>query len=473
MPAASLTTRGPFRKTNRSAFSNFLLAKYEMYKGVVDVRSSPYYITLEPSDLCQLRCPTCVTGIENELRRRKSDPPALFRRDRSKLAPELFGALLDELGDALFLITFYNFGEPLLNRNLPGYIRKAKARNIETDINTNLSLPLSDELIEDLLSSGLDYLFASIDGFSQETYQIHRVGGNFELVKENLERLASARDRMGLDTAIVYNFLVFRFNEHEIGAAKSYCEELGIYFNTREAFIHDPDWVPTHRKEEKPVFLAAELELPAGFGRKTNGNAAVWSPLPALSPRPPGRCSWHYGFSAITAGGKVAPCCMIPHERNDFGSVRPGESRFRDVWNNDLYRRSRADVAGREVGGLAASETICSRCPAPPFLYHMYSLHDSKAIARFHQLFRGSEPLLERAFDLLCRSRYGLSPHQLFSSGAFAPPEQALGTENETEIAKFVQFFEENFAGEIRGQGRTEGSPAPAGPARPPRPADP
>ena len=208
--------RGPFQKTNRSAFLDFLRAKYEMYAGAVQVGSYPYFLTIEPSDICQLRCPTCATGVENEARREKTGPLLSFRRNRTKLAPAFFDRLLDETGEYLFLILLYNFGEPLLNPELPRLIRRAKAQNIETDINTNLSLRLSDQQIEELLASGVDYICASIDGFSQETYQVHRVWGDFELVKSTLERLVRARDRMGLNTSISYNMLVFSFNEQEV-----------------------------------------------------------------------------------------------------------------------------------------------------------------------------------------------------------------------------------------------------------------
>src|SRR5262249_5912480 len=153
----------------RAAYVNFLRSKYQMYRGMTEVSSYPYYLTLEASDRCQLQCPTCVTGVENQLRRRKDGPEVTYRRNRATLTHEFYDALLDELGPYLFLVLFYNFGEPLLNKRLPDLIRKAKAYDIETDINTNLSLPLSDAFIEELLCSGLDHLYASIDGFTQET----------------------------------------------------------------------------------------------------------------------------------------------------------------------------------------------------------------------------------------------------------------------------------------------------------------
>ena len=80
---------------------------------------------------------------------------------------------------------FYNWGEPLLNKQLPAFIRKAKARRIETDVNSNLSLHLSNDDIDELLGSGLDNLSASLDGFSQQSYETYRVGGDLELAKSN------------------------------------------------------------------------------------------------------------------------------------------------------------------------------------------------------------------------------------------------------------------------------------------------
>ncbi len=439
MSSSFIGELGPFQKTNRSAYLNFLRAKYEMYTGEVLVKSYPYYLTIEPSDLCQLRCPTCVTGIENESRRGTTAEKIIFRKNRSMMTSEFLDALLAELGEYLFLIVFYNFGEPLLNKNLPNLIRKAKALNIETDINTNLALPLSDEYIENLLSSGLDYLYASIDGFSQETYQIHRVGGNLELVKKNLERLAKARDKLGLKTSITYNFLVFSFNEHEIPAAKRYCNDLGINFNTREAFIHNPDWLPSYRKNEKPYIVPKEVALPTEFSYRKNGKTLAWSPFPEpQETKPPSSCAWHYGYSVVTARGLVAPCCAVPKEEADFGRVVPEGVSFADVWNNDLYRKSRAAFAGKEISGLDKVEPVCTRCPAPRFMYHLYSLHDFKVMEQFKRIFGGSDPLLEQAFNLFGKVCHGLNPLQIL-----------MGEGREKDTAKFVDFFEQKLIHEF------------------------
>ena len=400
--------RGPFPKTNRSAFLNFLLAKYELYTGAVRVGSYPYFLTLEPSDSCQLRCPTCVTGIENEYNRAGGNGGLNFRGNRTKMSTALYERLLDEMGEYLFLLVFYNFGEPLLNQDLPQLIRKAKALGIETDINTNLSLRLSDERIEELLASGVDYICASIDGFTQQVYEVHRVGGDVELVKNNLARLVKARDRMGLNTSISYNMLVFGHNEHELPLAERFADELGVNFNARQAFVHDAAWLPSHRKGERPREVHRSVVVPRGFAEDLETGESVfregepiqeWSPLPPFDPSQPSRCSWHYGYSVVTAGGSVAPCCGVTRDEFDFGQVVPDRTSFADVWNNELFRKSRADFAGTPEAGLESVQSVCSQCPLSPFMHHLYSLHDFKVMAQFQQVLKGSDPRLDRAFE--------------------------------------------------------------------------
>lgn len=427
-----------FQKTNRSAFANFLRSKYEMYEGKEMVESYPYYLTLEPSDKCQLRCPTCVTGIENETRLGKGETH-IFRDQRSQLTPAMMEGLLGEMGEYLFLLTLYNFGEPLLNRDLPQLIRMAKAHDIETDVNTNLSVRLSDERIEELLTSGLDYLFVSIDGFSQETYQVHRVGGDIELIKSNLERMVRTRDRVGSKTTITYNFLVFSFNEHELGDAQHYCDDLGIGLNRRDAFVHNPDWLPSYRRGEAPSAVPAEVELPAPFSYKSGGQVMAWSPLPQVKARPQ-RCSWHYGYSAISAGGHVSPCCAVPDQKNDFGIVAPGRTSFAEVWNNQKFRKSRADFSGTAVRGGQSGDTICTRCPVPEFIFHLYSPHDFKVISRFHDVLAGSDAVMDEAFELFSVARYGHRIQPLVEGAA----RDFFGSERPGDIDRFVAFYREN-----------------------------
>ena len=382
-----------FQKTNRTAFLNFLRAKYEAWTGAIEVRSYPHYLLVDPSTICQLRCPTCPTGQENESRKLGTN---ITFRNRTMLAVDLFDALLHELGEYLFQITLYNWGEPLLNKKLPDFIKKAQALDIYTEIHTNLSLPLSDQFIDELLGSGLGSISASIDGFSQETYQTYRRGGNFELAKGNLERLIKARERLGLKTNIIWNFLVFSFNEHEIPATQKYCREVGITFNQREAFITNPDWLPSYRKNE--ANLQTLQVIPTNTVQESASTNPQQLPQKNRSTLP---CAWHYNYSVVNADGSVSPCCAPWEQKFDFGVVQPGRESFADIWNNDLYRRSRGAFAGKEVKGLSQLETLCVKCPYGHGIQNLYSGLDIHVINQFNKVFKGSDPILDVAFDLL------------------------------------------------------------------------
>ena len=71
--------------------------------------------------------------------------------------------------------------------DLPTFVRKARKLEMQTEIHTNLSLPLTDEFLEELLSAEVGEIAASIDGFSQESYEAYRRGGRFKLAKTALE----------------------------------------------------------------------------------------------------------------------------------------------------------------------------------------------------------------------------------------------------------------------------------------------
>jgi len=377
-----------FEKANRSAFMNFLRAKYERLTGEVLVRSYPYYMLIDPSSICGLRCPGCGTGADNSATR--SESATVPRRKRALMSVDLFDALIEEMGEYLFRVFFYNWGEPLLNKNLCYFIKRAKELDIYTDINTNLSLKLSDEGVEELLLSGIDEIAASIDGFSQETYGIYRVGGSYELAKNNLERLVAFRDKLGLDTRIVWNFLVFSFNEHEIETVRRYCEELGVVFVCKDGNINIvkyPEWLPSYRKGE--LNGTDGDARPAGETEQVVGTASAGN-----------TCAWHYSYSVVNPDGAVSPCCGAYDEVYDFGKVEPGTTSFADVWNNNFFRKARGTLASKKVNGLADVRPVCEKCPWHA-VKDQFTGYDQQIQSRFWALFSGSEPIFEKAFSLL------------------------------------------------------------------------
>ena len=66
----------------------------------------PTRISIETGNICNLKCPLCPTG-------RKDPGPS-----RGFMAFEDYKKIIDELSRDLILVRLYNWGEPLLNKNL-------------------------------------------------------------------------------------------------------------------------------------------------------------------------------------------------------------------------------------------------------------------------------------------------------------------------------------------------------------------
>src|SRR5512139_1709928 len=99
-----------FRKKNLSAFKNFLKTRYERLTGELWVHSYPYHAFIDPSSICSLSCPTCPTGLENAS---KKSEQRIHYRKRTLMSLDFFNSLIDELGEYLFMISLFNWGEPL------------------------------------------------------------------------------------------------------------------------------------------------------------------------------------------------------------------------------------------------------------------------------------------------------------------------------------------------------------------------
>jgi hypothetical protein len=309
----------------------------------------------------------------------------------------LFDAIVDELGENLYFVHLYNWGEPLLHKKLPRFVRRLSEAQIAIDIHSNLSLPLREDTLAELLEAGVDRLEASIDGFSQTTYGRYRRRGDFALARDNLLRLARLRDQLGLQTQLVWNFLVFRYNENEIGEARRFCDDHGIEFQRREAAVSE-----AMRVEFLPSYRAGE-DLDGCFEQRRKPIN-----LAELRQRDPlATCAWHYFYSVINHDGSVSPCCAPWESDWDIGVVSAEGNRFAAVWNSPTMQAARNDVAGhrlldelerngqlddiRTEGDLQRHGGLCRGCQLPAPVMELYSYHADAIVAQQRPLWAGDE----------------------------------------------------------------------------------
>ena len=195
-------------------------------------------------------------------------------------------------------------------------------------------------------------LLISCDGASQNSYETHRKGGNFDLVIGNMKKLCSLKKKLKRGPWIEWGFLVFRHNESEMDKAHQMADEIGVdsicfrmpYINTET----HPDWIST----------LDEFNM---YGeRRETSNTMITCPKFPLLPWKRAACDWLWISCAINANGSVSPCCGIWDQKDDFGNLQ--NSSLWRVWNNAKYWSAR----GRQSTNMQSNEEIvCQRCPMP------------------------------------------------------------------------------------------------------------
>jgi MoaA/NifB/PqqE/SkfB family radical SAM enzyme/SAM-dependent methyltransferase len=291
----------------------------------------PRKLTIEPFGGCNLRCPLCPTGQGRK------------ERPRGPMRMALFREIIRQLGDSTREIDLYNWGEPLLNPTLPEMIRIAADRGIETAVSTNLNyLPEPATLV----ASGLNKLIVSCNGFTSETYSRYHVGGDFETVMNNLERILKYRD-LNPQMEIFWRFITFAHNQHEIPLVIERCQELGIRadiceprLDMREEILRPVGERMTEYREWIPLDSSV-------YDLEKSEKKTKWS-----------TCRLPWRESCIDVDGSVMVCCSSYDKKYDLGNILA--TPFEEIWNGALYRASREYL---EVGTVTSgARTLCHIC---------------------------------------------------------------------------------------------------------------
>jgi radical SAM protein with 4Fe4S-binding SPASM domain len=313
---------------------NLILAEREWFLRRETVRSHPYILIIDPTSACNLRCPLCPTGM------------GIIGRRSSSLSYEGFRQIIDQVGQYAYEIFLHNWGEPLLNREIFEMIEYAQSKNIGANLSTNFNL-INNADVERLARSSLEYLIVSIDGTTDEVYSYYRKGGNFQRVMKNLKDLLSIRQRLKRKTPIVeWQFIVMKHNVHQVEDARRLAGEIGVDlfrvvpvglpFDAQDREILREQWFP------KLGNLSSEAEV---------------SEYQFLQKRRKVGCYYLYRSLIVNSDGRVAPCCIVYGDKNDFGEILTQD--FAQLWNNEYYRSARS-LFSKE--GNPTVPTACERC---------------------------------------------------------------------------------------------------------------
>jgi MoaA/NifB/PqqE/SkfB family radical SAM enzyme len=293
----------------------------------------PRTIGLEATSSCQLRCPSCPTA-SGAIR------PVL---GTGYLKFQDFQALVDA-NPWLSEIELSNYGEMFLNPDLLKILEYAHRQSVGLTANNGVNLNHARaDVLEGLVKFRFRSLTCSIDGASNETYGMYRIGGSFDRVIENLRTINHYKTVYRSQyPRLAWQFVVFGHNEHEIPTARRLAADLNMKFYLKLKW--DDDFSPVRNRDsvQREVGLNAasreEYEQRYGINYMREVCHQLWT-------KP--QINWD---------GKVLGCCI-----NFWGDF--GGNVFREGLSASL-RNEKMDYAKEMLlGKKAAREGIpCTTC---------------------------------------------------------------------------------------------------------------
>lgn len=296
------------------------------------VRGYPFSIMVEPSAFCNLKCPMCPKIQEN------------VKRKEGNMDFENYKRLIDEVSDYAIFLFLWNYGEPLMNKNLPKMIKYAKSKNMFVVTSSNIQL-LTPETAKGLISSGLDYLTISFDGASEDTYTKYRNAkagnhGTFERAIKNIKMLVEEKNRQKSRTPLLnLQFIVMKDNEKEIPKIKELAGMMGV-----DRLVLKK---PVIAKEENLSKL-----LPKNKKFVINPYAEEYASNKF--------CIRPWFQSVVNWDGSVVPCCYDHRFKFVFGNAF--KDGFGNVWNNKKYVDFRKNIIS-DINSI----DICRHCSGKNF----------------------------------------------------------------------------------------------------------
>ena len=307
----------------KEKYENFLLAKKEEKEKKLILNSKPYNIVIEPTNICNLHCPLCSTGIGAETRKKGS------------FTYENFKKIIDQVKDSVLELWLQNWGEPTLVKELPKMINYASTKKVFTLLSSNFSVNYSDEYLEEFIKSGLGKLQISLDGTTQEIYEKYRINGNIETVFSNIKKAIKIKKENNLKYPLIQTrMIVSKYNEHQIDEFRRISRELEVDEMELGNLQLNPNtaknWLPKNKE-----FVYESL----------------------IGERSKNPCSWPWSGFTINWDGGISPCCIVDDENSDFGNVF--EKDLMTIWNNEYFVSARSEFS--DIKKISKT-TICNIC---------------------------------------------------------------------------------------------------------------
>jgi len=145
------------------------------------------------------------------------------------MSGSLFDKIINEIAgfnDHVEKVMLYLDCEPLVDRRLHTKVRKLKEVGMKkVNIATNGSI-LHEHRAVELIESGLDEIYITIDSLNKNIYEKIRVGLKFDVVMDNAKQFIRLRDKLNPELRIRIQAIILKENHREVDAIKDYWMQL-------------------------------------------------------------------------------------------------------------------------------------------------------------------------------------------------------------------------------------------------------
>ncbi len=297
---------------------SFRLIKKQAGNADFIILPHPSFISFEPTNYCNLKCPACPSGS------------GTLTRDKGFADLNLFKKVIDENKKYLTNIILHFQGEPLLHKQLGEMIKYARKNRIYTEFSTNGQLLA--ENIDIIKSAKPDKIIISLDGLTQETYNKYRVNGDITKVFKSLEELSKLKRKER--PFVEVQFLVFKHNEGEITNYKK-SRTFGSRIlepKAREKLQYKIDKISLKTAQIYDNSQIEMLPINEKYSRYKikDGKFTLKSDLPNY-------CRRIIFGSVITWDGKLVPCCFDKDADFIMGDVKTHS--LNEIRNSEKYKQ--------------------------------------------------------------------------------------------------------------------------------------
>lgn len=297
----------------------------------------PYTLVAELTYRCPLRCLYCSNPLD-------------FDRARRELTTEQWGEAFSQAAELGVVQLHLSGGEPVLRRDLPVLVRRARRCDLYTNLITGGTL-LDEETLRALRHSGLDHIQLSIQDTNSESAEL--VAG----ARSHRKKLAIALLVRKLEIPLTLNVVLHRLNIGRVDELIRCAAELGAQrlelASTQFyawALANRATLMPTREQYERAEEIVRD-EMPRYRGRMeiafVRNDYLCGEPKPCME-------GWGRRYICIDPVGQVLPC--------HAAAVLPG-LRFERVTELPLARIWRDSPAMNAFRGDQWMAEPCRSCP--------------------------------------------------------------------------------------------------------------